>query len=435
MQRLYITGENPMLDPKLFRSNLEEIAQALKKRGLELDVNKIKSLEDKRKELQTKTQELQSARNEHAKKVGQVKAKGLDVTAMIAETGKLGAELERCTKELAGLQEELQQIYSSTPNIPHTSVPVGLGEENNLEVRRWNEPRKFTFNPKDHVDLGEQLGLMDFAVAAKITGTRFVVLKGALAQLQRAITQFMLDLHTTKHSYQEVYVPYMVNADSLYGTGNLPKFYNDLFHLAGDVKYSLIPTAEVPVTNLVRDEILKPEDLPLKYVAHTPCFRSEVGSYGKDLRGMIRQHQFEKVEIVRIVHPNTSYQALEELTHDAEEVLQLLNLPYRVMALCSGDMGFSSAKTYDLEVWLPGQNAYREISSCSNFEAFQARRMQARFRNPETGKPELVHTLNGSGLAVGRTLVAIMENYQDEQGNIRIPDALLKYMNGLEIIR
>ena len=423
-----------MNDPKVLRANLPEAYHILKKRGFELDIEKIEKLEELRKGLQARTQELQNIRNENAKKVGQAKARGEDVAAMLNQSNTLNTELEKLTAELANIQEQLQQIYATTPNFPHKSVPEGTSEKNNREIRRWSNPQEFNFTPKDHVALGEQLGLMDFTAAAKITGARFVVLKGALAKLQRALGQFMLDIHTRQHGYQEVYVPYLVNADSLFGTGSLPKFYDDLFHLAGEFKYSLIPTAEVPVTNLVRDEILNASDLPLKYVAHTPCFRSEAGSYGKDMRGMIRNHQFEKVELVQIVKPEDSYQALEELTGNAEKILQLLNLPYRVVALCTGDLGFTSAKTYDLEVWLPSQNQYREISSCSNFEAFQARRMQARWRNPQTGKPELVHTLNGSGLGIGRTLVAIMENFQDQHGNIRVPEVLWEYMGGVKTL-
>lgn len=423
-----------MNDPKVLRANLPEAYHILKKRGFELDIEKIEKLEELRKGLQARTQELQNIRNENAKKVGQAKARGEDVAAMLNQSNTLNTELEKLTAELANIQEQLQQIYATTPNFPHKSVPEGTSEKNNREIRRWSNPQEFNFTPKDHVALGEQLGLMDFTAAAKITGARFVVLKGALAKLQRALGQFMLDIHTRQHGYQEVYVPYLVNADSLFGTGSLPKFYDDLFHLAGEFKYSLIPTAEVPVTNLVRDEILNASDLPLKYVAHTPCFRSEAGSYGKDMRGMIRNHQFEKVELVQIVKPEDSYQALEELTGNAEKILQLLNLPYRVVALCTGDLGFTSAKTYDLEVWLPSQNQYREISSCSNFEAFQARRMQARWRNPQTGKPELVHTLNGSGLAIGRTLVAIIENFQDQHGNIHVPEVLWEYMGGVKIL-
>jgi seryl-tRNA synthetase len=423
-----------MLDSKELRENIKEIAALLKKRGFELEINKIKSLEEQRKELQIKTQELQNERNKRSKEIGFAKAKGMDVTEIINEMGEVNKNLEAKQAELAKLQEELKSIYDGIPNIPHDSVPKGASEEENVEIRQWGEPQKFAFQVKDHVALGEQLNMMDFEAAAKISGARFVVLKGQLAQLQRALAQFMLDLHTGVHGYEEVYVPYLVNADSLYSTGNLPKFYDDVFHIK-DFAYSLIPTAEVPVTNFARNEIIEADKLPCKYVSHTPCFRSEAGSYGKDMRGMIRQHQFEKVEIVQIVKPEDSYNALEELTSHAEAVLQKLALPYRVVTLCAGEMGFSSAKTYDLEVWLPGQNKYREISSCSNFEAFQARRMQARWRNPATAKPELVHTLNGSGLAVGRTLIAIMENFQDQDGYIHIPEVLWSYMGGNKIIK
>lgn len=423
-----------MLDPKLLRTDIENVAKQLARRGFKLEVGKIQRLEEQRKSLQTQTQELQNERNKNSKIIGQAKAKGEDAAALIKAMDNVSAKLDANETELAQLQQELHNIISYIPNIPNESVPNGKSEEDNLEIRRFGEPKKFSHPIKDHVELGENLGMMDFASAAKISGARFVVLKDALAKLQRALIQFMLDQHTEINGYQEVYVPYLVNATSLFGTGNLPKFSDDLFHLSGELKYSLIPTAEVPVTNLVRDEIIPTEKLPLKYVAHTPCFRSEAGSYGKDMKGMIRQHQFEKVEIVQIVKPEDSYRAHEELTNHAEAILQKLNLPYRVVLLCTGDMGFSAAKTYDLEVWLPGQQKYREISSCSNFESFQARRMQARYRNPETNKPELVHTLNGSGLAVGRTLVAIMENYQDENGNIHIPEVLQKYMNGLKII-
>ncbi len=425
-----------MLNPKYLRENIKEITEILRKRrGFELDSDKINELEEQRKELQIKTQELQNERNSRSKEIGLAKNKGEDVTAAFEDMKKLGKELEEKQTELTKIQQELKNIYDCIPNIPHESVPLGASEEQNAEIRRWGEIKKFNFPAKDHVELGENLNMMDFALAAKISGARFVVLKNNLAKLQRALTQFMLDLHTGIHGYQEVYVPYLVNADSLYGTGNLPKFYDDLFHIAGELKYSLIPTAEVPVTNFARDEIIEADKLPCKYVAHTPCFRSEAGSYGKDIRGMIRQHQFEKVEIVQIVKPENSYSALEELTSHAEAVLQKLNLPYRVVALCGGDMGFSSAKTYDLEVWLPSQNKYREISSCSNFEDFQARRMQARWRNPTTCKPEFVHTLNGSGLAVGRTLIAVMENFQDQDGNIHIPEVLWGYMDGTKIIK
>jgi len=422
-----------MLDPKYLRESINEVYEKLKTRGLELDISSIQNLENQRKELQIKTQELQNERNKSSKQIGLAKAKGEDVSVVISEMNEINNSLAAKENELGKIQEQLKEIYDFLPNIPHESVAEGTSEKDNLELRRWGEPPEFNFPIKGHIVLGEQLGLMDFSAAAKISGARFVVLKGQLAQLQRALIQFMLDLHIGVHEYQEIYVPYLVNADSLYGTGNLPKFYADLFHIK-DFNLSLIPTAEVPVTNLVRNEIIKAENLPIKYVAHTPCFRSEAGSYGKDMQGMIRHHQFEKVELVQIVKPEDSYNALEELTAHAEAVLQKLNLPYRVVALCTGDLGFASAKTYDLEVWLPGQNKYREISSCSNFEAFQARRMQARWRNPATDKPELVHTLNGSALAAGRTLLAIMENFQDEKGNIHIPEVLWGYMGGVKII-
>jgi len=408
-----------------------------------LDVEKLAALETERKTVQVRTQELQATRNSRSKGIGQAKARGEDASALMAEVAGLGDELKAAEVRLAEIQAEWDVIAMAIPNIPHESVPAGKSEHDNVEVRRWGEPKKFGFEPKDHVDLGAGLAQMDFDTAAKIAGARFVILSGPLARLQRALTQFMLDLHTQEHGYTEVYVPYLVNADSLRGTGQLPKFGQDLFHvnatlamMAGKDPYPsyLIPTAEVPLTNLVRDTVLATGDVPRKYVAHTPCFRREAGSYGKDTRGMIRQHQFEKVELVQIVRPQDSYNALESLTSHAEMVLQKLDLPYRVMTLCTGDMGFSSAKTYDIEVWLPSQQRYREISSCSNFEDFQARRMQARWRNPETGKPELVHTVNGSGLAVGRTLVAIMENYQDGDGNIQLPEALQAYMGGHKMI-
>ena len=423
-----------MLDSKCFRENIDETAKQLARRGFVLDVTTMKALEAKRKQLQIKTQELQNERNVRSKAVGQAKAAGQDVTSLLAEVGKMGNELTEIEKQTEAVVQELFNLQAGVPNILHSSVPDGRSENDNVEVRRWGNVPTFSFTAKDHVDLGEQLKMMDFAVAAKIAGARFVVLKGQLAKLQRALTQFMLDTHTQEHGYQETYVPYLVNKESLYGTGQLPKFSEDLFHISGEWNFSLIPTAEVPVTNIVRDEIIDAEQLPLKYVAHTPCFRSEAGTYGKDTRGMIRQHQFEKVEMVKIVKPETSYQELETLVNNAETILQKLNLPYRVLTLCAGDTGAGAAKTYDLEVWLPAQNKYREISSCSNFEDYQARRLKARWRNPETGKPELVHTLNGSGLAVGRTLVAIMENYQDEQGNIHIPEALQPYMQGQKII-
>jgi seryl-tRNA synthetase len=353
----------------------------------------------------------------------------------MAAVGKLGDELKDAEQALIGIQQEMENILLGVPNIPHGSTPVGRSEEENVEVRRWGMPRQFDFTPKDHVDVGEKLGLLDFDTAAKITGSRFALMSGPLARMHRALIQFMLDLHSSEHGYTETYVPYLVNADSLRGTGQLPKFAEDLFKLQGEQEYYLIPTAEVPVTNIVRDVIVDDAQMPRRFVCHTPCFRSEAGSYGRDTRGMIRQHQFEKVELVQIVRAQDSYRALEELVGHAEKVLQLLNLPYRTMALCTGDIGFSSAKTYDLEVWLPGQQKYREISSCSNFEDFQARRLQARWRNPETGKPELVHTLNGSGLAIGRTLVAILENYQQADGSVTVPDVLKPYMGGVTVIR
>jgi seryl-tRNA synthetase len=423
-----------MLDIRDLRDNIEQTAKALAKRGYTLDVQKFNALEATRKSLQVDTQTLQSTRNDLAKQIGQKKAKKENADDLLAEASRINEQLSEKQASLEKLQTELESLYLEIPNLPHASVPIGKSEEDNVEIRRWGEPTQLTFTPKDHIDLGENLGLMDFAAGAKIAGARFVVLRGQLARMQRALTQFMLDIHTKEHGYNEVYVPFLVNEKSLYGTGQLPKFRDDQFSLTGDNHLTLIPTAEVPVTNLVRDEIIEAEDLPLKFVAHTPCFRSEAGSYGKDTRGMIRNHQFEKVELVQIVKPTDSYVALEALTEHAETILQRLALPYRVMALCTGDMGFSASKTYDLEVWLPSQNQYREISSCSCFESFQARRMQARWRNPESRKPEPVHTLNGSGLAVGRTLVAIIENYQDSEGRIHVPKALQPYMDGLEII-
>jgi seryl-tRNA synthetase len=422
-----------MLDPKLLRNDLDIAASRLALRNMTLDTAAIRALEEKRKALQTETESLQAERNAGSKKIGQAKAKGEDVSAVMAEMNAIGDRLKSNQVALEQVQAEFEALQLTIPNLPHTSVPAGKGEDDNVELRRVGTPREFAFAPKDHADLGEALGLLDFETAVKIAGSRFSLLKGPLAKLQRALTQFMLDTHTTEHGYQEVYAPYLVNADSLRGTGQLPKFEEDLFKTGGEKPYYLIPTAEVPVTNIVRDEIVPTEKLPLKFVCHTPCFRSEAGSYGKDTRGLIRQHQFEKVELVQIVKPEDSYQVLEELTGHAEKILQQLGLPYRVIVLCGGDMGFSAAKTYDIEVWLPGQGKYREISSCSNFEAFQARRLQARYRN-EQGKPELVHTLNGSGLAVGRTLVAILENYQNEDGSVTVPEVLRGYMNGLERI-
>ncbi len=422
-----------MLDSKLLRNEIELTAKQLARRSYALDIEQINHLEAQRKALQIQTQELQNERNTRSKNIGRVKASGQDIQPLLEEIVGLGDALKQAEAQLESLQQQLTNIQLNIPNIPHHTTPTGNTEADNAEIRRWGNPRSFTFEPRDHIDLSEEGGL-DFEAGVKLTGARFTVIHGQLARLHRAIIQFMLDLHTQEHGYQEVYVPYMVNSDSLRGTGQLPKFETDLFKISGELNYYLIPTAEVPVTNLVRDRILDSELLPLRYVCHTPCFRSEAGSYGKDVRGMIRQHQFEKVELVQIVQPDMSYLALESLTHHAETVLQRLGLPYRVVALCTGDIGFASAKTYDLEVWLPGQGKYREISSCSNFEDFQARRLQARWRNPATGKPELVHTLNGSGLAVGRTLVAIMENYQNEQGHIEIPSALKPYMGGLEFI-
>ena len=423
-----------MLDPRLLRSDLDNTAKALARRGFSLDTAAIAALEERRKQAQVQTQQFQNERNVKSKAIGQAKARGEDVKPIMDEVAKIGDGLKRAEAELERLQNELAAIALGIPNIPHASVPDGMDEQANREIRRWGEPRAFAFAPKDHVDLGEQLGLLDFEAAVRISAARFAVMYGPLARLHRALIQFMLDLHTREHGYTETYVPYLVNADSMRGTGQLPKFEADLFALKGEHNLYLIPTAEVPVTNLARDQILDAKAMPRKLVCHTPCFRSEAGSYGKDTRGMIRQHQFEKVELVQMVRPQDSYQALEQLTGHAEQVLQKLGLPYRVMALCAGDMGFSAAKTYDLEVWLPGQQKFREISSCSNFEDFQARRLQARWRNPETGKPELLHTLNGSGLAVGRTLVAILENYQQADGSIAIPSALRDYLPGCDRI-
>ncbi|MCK5002745.1 MAG: serine--tRNA ligase, partial [Gammaproteobacteria bacterium] len=390
-------------------------------------------LEKNRKDCQIRTEQFQSERNSRSKMIGKAKAAGEDIQPLLDTVAGLGESLDLAKKELEEVQNDMDAILWSIPNLPHESVPVGKDENDNVEIRRWGEPAKFDFEVKDHVDLGSGQG-MDFETATKLTGSRFVVMRGAMARLHRALTQFMIDLHTTEHGYEEVYVPYIVNRDSLRGTGQLPKFEEDLFCLDDEAGYYLIPTAEVPVTNLARDEILDANDLPVKLTSHTPCFRSEAGSYGRDTRGMIRQHQFEKVEMVQLLKPENAWDALEELTSHAEAVLQKLELPYRVMNLCTGDIGFSAAKTYDLEVWLPGQDAYREISSCSCFGDFQARRMQARWRNPETGKPELLNTVNGSGLAVGRTLVAVLENYQQVDGSVVIPDVLKPYMGGIEII-
>lgn len=422
-----------MLDPKLIRSNLNEVAERLKKRGFLLDLPRLNALEEQRKELQTKLQTLQNDRNVQSKAVGVAKAQGKNADDILLQVKEIGDILKATEEKFSFIQAELNDYLITIPNLPHESVPFGQSEEDNVVLRVWGTPPQFNFIPKDHADLGAKLG-MDFATGAKISGTRFVVLYNQLAKLSRALVQFMLDLHTQEHGYQEINIPLLVNADSLFGTGQLPKMKEDIFAVNGVNELFLIPTSEVSVTNTVRDEILEPAILPLKYVCYSPCFRSEAGSYGKDTKGMIRQHQFEKVELVQIVEPEKSYLALEELTAHAEKVLQKLELPYRVMTLCGADIGFSAAKTYDLEVWLPGQNRYREISSCSNTESFQARRMKTRYRDSKTGKTEFVHTLNGSGLAVGRTLVAILENFQDEQGKIRIPTVLQPYMNGIEVI-
>jgi seryl-tRNA synthetase len=424
-----------MLEPKLLRSDPDAVAANLARRGFKLDVAQLNSLEEARKKWQVRADELRNEKNVHAKTVGKAKAQGQDIAPLLKQVETLGADLAAAEVELVKVQAELDKLTLGLPNLLHESVPDGRDETANVEVRRWGDPRKFEYKPLDHVELGEGLGQMDFAAGGKISGARFTVLTGPLARLQRALIQFMLDLHTTEHGYRETYVPYLVNAQSLTGTGQLPKFEADLFGVKGDSGLYLIPTAEVPVTNLVRDTIVEANALPMRFVAHTPCFRSEAGSYGKDTRGMIRQHQFEKVELVHMVRPQDSYAEHETLTRNAEEVLKRLNLPYRVMALCAGDIGFGSAKTYDLEVWLPGQQAYREISSCSNYEAFQARRMQARWRNPDTGKPEPLHTLNGSGLAAGRTLVAVLENYQEPNGNVTVPEVLRPYMGGMDVIR
>lgn len=425
-----------MLDPKFLRNELTETAARLAQRGFVLDTARLTELEEVRRELQVKTQDLQNLRNTKSKAIGQAKGRGEDIAPLLAEVDGLGAELDVAKQQLDAVLAEVEQIALTVPNLPHESVPAGKDEQDNVEVRRCGEPRQFDFDVKDHVALGEALDNgLDFESAVKVAGSRFVVMRGQIAKLHRALTQFMLDLHTNQHGYTELYVPYLVNHASLYGTGQLPKFGADLFHTQPATEegqgMALIPTAEVPVTNLARDTIFDAAQLPVKYTAHTPCFRSEAGSYGRDTRGLIRQHQFDKVELVQLVQPEQSMQALEELTSHAEKVLQLLGLPYRVMLLCTGDMGFGSSKTYDLEVWLPAQNTYREISSCSNMGDFQARRMQARYRSTEMKKPELIHTLNGSALAVGRTLVAILENYQQADGSIEVPEALRSYMGGV----
>ncbi|MBL1459036.1 serine--tRNA ligase [Methylophaga sp.] len=422
-----------MLDLKLLRTEPQEVAKGLARRGFQLDVGLLETLEAERRQAQLDAQTLQTERNARSKMIGKAKASGEDIAPLLAEIDDLGDQHKAAETRLAKVLEQLNDLAMGIPNIPQADVPAGKDEADNVEVSRWGTPRQFDFEPKDHVDLGAGLQQMDFETAAKITGARFVTLTGQLARLQRALIQLMLDTHITEHNYTETYVPYLVNADSLRGTGQLPKFAEDLFAV-DDGQLYLIPTAEVPVTNIVRDSIVDAAQLPLKFVAHTPCFRSEAGSHGRDVRGLIRQHQFEKVELVQIVAPEASAEAHEQLTGQAEKILQMLDLPYRKMLLCTGDMGFASTKTYDLEVWLPSQNTYREISSCSNFGDFQARRMQARWRNPETGKPELVHTLNGSGLAVGRTLLAILENHQQADGSVIIPEPLRAYMGGVDKI-
>ncbi len=424
-----------MLDPKWLRAEPEKLIALLGRKNFTLNLEQINALDARRKVLQQETEKLQNERNVRSKLIGQTKAAGQDVEPLLAEVSQLGSSLEEAKKALAVVQDEFNELWLQIPNLPQEDVPAGRDEKQNVELHRWGTPATFSFPIQDHVALGEKEGVsgaaLDFAAATKLTGSRFVVMRGKIARLHRALIQFMLDQHTVQHGYEEVYVPYIVNRDSLMGTGQLPKFSEDLFRLEGDNEYYLIPTAEVPVTNLVRDEIIPAEKLPLKFVCHTPCFRSEAGSYGRDTRGMIRQHQFEKVELVQMVRPEDSDEALQELSGHAERILQLLELPYRAMLLCGGDMGASAARTIDLEVWLPSQDCYREISSCSTFGDYQARRMQARWRNPETGKPELLHTLNGSGLAIGRTLVAIMENYQHADGSITIPAVLAPYMGGI----
>ncbi|EMP55490.1 seryl-tRNA synthetase [Marinobacter santoriniensis NKSG1] len=424
-----------MLDPKRVRNQTEEIARRLAIKNFEFDVAAFEQLEERRRALQVRTETLQSEQNKRSKSIGKAKAAGEDIQPLLEEVESLKAQRSEAEESLRDLQEELNGFLSGIPNLPDEDVPAGESEDDNVEIRTWGEPRAFDFEPRDHVSLGEALNGLDFETATRLAHSRFAVMRGGIARLHRALAQFMLDLHTEEHGYLEAYVPYLVNAETLYGTGQLPKFEEDLFKTEGEHPLYLIPTAEVPATNLVSDSILSAEELPLRMVCHTPCFRSEAGSYGRDTRGMIRQHQFDKVELVHVVRPEDSDAALETLTGHAEKVLQRLELPYRVVTLCGGDMGFSAAKTYDLEVWLPGQNKYREISSCSNTRDFQARRMQARWRNPETGKPEPVHTLNGSGLAVGRALIAVMENYQQADGSIVVPEALKPYMGGLETIQ
>lgn len=424
-----------MIDPKLLRQSASVVKTNLARRGFVFDADAYLALEAQRKSIQVDTEALRNERNASAKQIGKAKAQGEDVAPLLAAVKDLGDRLDVAEAQLHTVQSELRDVEVGLPNLMHDDVPDGRDEDDNTELRRWGDVPKFEFEPQDHVDLGAGMGLLDFEAASRISGSRFAVMLGPLARLHRALIQFMLDTHTGEHGYEEVYVPYLVQEQALFGTSNLPKFADDLFKTNDETPYYLIPTAEVPVTNLVREQILDADSLPRRYVAHTPCFRSEAGSHGKDTRGMIRQHQFEKVELVQMVAPGDSSAALESLTGHAEKILQLLELPYRVVALCAGDLGFGSNRTYDIEVWLPGQDNYREISSCSCFTDFQARRMQARWRNPETGRPELLHTLNGSGLAAGRTLVAVMENYQDQDGNVRIPNVLLPYMNGQEIIQ
>jgi seryl-tRNA synthetase len=423
-----------MLDPRQLRSDPEAVAANLARRGFHLDVAAFNALEERRKAAQMESDRVRAERNANAKAVGVAKGRKEDASALLARADELTRQLEASDQAIGAVQAELDQVQLGIPNLLHESVPDGRDETANREVRRWGEPRRLDFKPRDHVELGEALGGLDFEAAAKISGARFSVMKGGVARLHRALAQFMLDLHTREHGYTEVYVPYLVLGQALQGTGQLPKFEQDLFRIEGEQGFFLIPTSEVPLTNLVRDTIVDPAKLPLKFTAHTPCFRSEAGAAGKDTRGLIRQHQFDKVELVHVTRPADSYAALEELTAHAEQVLQKLGLPYRVVALCAGDIGFGSAKTYDIEVWLPGQDRYREISSCSNCEAFQARRMQARWRNPDTGKPEPLHTLNGSGVAVGRALVAVLENYQNADGSVTVPEVLRPYLAGLTTV-
>ena len=424
-----------MIDPKLLRQSTAEVARNLARRGFTFDTENYLALEERRKALQVETEALRGERNASAKSIGKSKAQGEDIEPLLAAVKDLGDKLESSETSLQEVQAALNDIELGLPNLLSDDVPVGTSESDNAEVRRWGEPAAWDFEAKDHIELGEDLGLLDFESASRISGARFTVMRGPLARLQRALIQFMLDTHTSEHGYEETYVPYLVQAQALVGTGQLPKFEEDLFQTNTETPFYLIPTAEVPVTNLARDSILEADQLPARYVAHTPCFRSEAGSYGQDTRGMIRQHQFEKVELVQFVSPDRSSEALEELTGHAEVILQRLELPYRTVVLCSGDIGFGATKTYDIEVWLPGQQKYREISSCSNYNDYQARRMRARWRNPESGKPELIHTLNGSGVAAGRALIAVMENYQNEDGSIRVPAALQPYMGGVTELR